>query len=96
MSPKPPTEPPYDRAEIVEDRTRERLLSCLFRGGERLPCHSQDLRWDYADADMDELRKELVEQYRVSPDQITTRVEGGTTRPRRRGASGRSRGRSPR
>ncbi len=90
MTPMPPAGPAYDRAEIVEDRNGGRLLSYLFLGTEQLKCHSWDLRWDYADKDIDEIRKELLKTYKVPPDQITQRVEGSKSQGRRRKSSRRS------
>jgi hypothetical protein len=66
----------YDRAEIVEDRTSDKLRVYLFRGDERVSGPVCDLRWDYADADIDEIRAEITANYGVPPAQISKRVEG--------------------
>ncbi len=61
----------YDRAEIVEDHTSDQLRVYFFRGDERVSGPVYDLRWDYADADIDEIRIEITANYGIPPTQIS-------------------------
>lgn len=96
MTPMPPAGPSYERAEIVEDRDRNKLLSYLFAGAKKVKCHDWDLRWNYADADRDDMYKELVSTYKVPPDQISQQVVGGTSQRRPKSRRRPSRGSSRR
>lgn len=70
----------YDRAEIVEDRNSEKLRVYLFSGDKQELHIVRDLRWDYADVDIDEIREEITERYGIHPGQISKRVEGSRSR----------------
>ena len=50
----------YDSAEIVEDRKSGQLRVYLISGDKRVLDSTCDLRWDYADVDIDEIRDEIV------------------------------------
>jgi hypothetical protein len=90
-----PTErsPSGDRAEIVEDRPVEEIHVYVFSGPDVVARYTDELIWDYADADMDEIAKKIAERHGVPPGQIARSVRGGRgTRPiRRRLPRGRSR-----
>ena len=65
---------PYDRAEIVEDRTSDKLRIYFFREDARVSGPVYDLRRDFADADIDEIRIEIIANYGIPPAKISTRV----------------------
>jgi hypothetical protein len=79
----------YDRAEIVEDRKSDKLHVYFFIGDKRVSGPVSDLRWDYADADIEEIRTEITAKHGISRAQIFKRVEAATgsqpTRPKGRG-----------
>ena len=76
----------YSRAEIVEDRTTGKLRVYLISGDKRVLESTCDLRWDYADVDIDEIRDDITKKYDVPPVQITKRVEDNRCPARKRKA----------
>ena len=74
----------YDSAEIVEDRKSGQLRVYLISGDKRVLDSTCDLRWDYADVDIDEIRDEITKKYGIPPAQITKRVEGSRSPARKK------------
>jgi hypothetical protein len=81
----------YDRGEIVEDRISDRLRAYVFSGEKRVRVVDWLLGLDYADADIDDLRKLLTEKHGIPGDKITVRVESKPPKRRKTPARGRPR-----